>query len=293
MTMLSEELRKRLTDGKCADTPKESVTPDVSAFKERLLRAAQAFNERDANIPSDKSIGEVLDGIEVQTASGRFYLVEPDPHLLHPEIDAMSERHLSLRDWSPETEDKLPAQYRSLIGPEPERILYLDIETTGFAGNPLFLVGLMHLEAGNIRVSQLLARDYSEEEALLEGLAERFVRFDCMITFNGKTFDVPFIRDRYFANAVRCRFPHHHLDLLHPSRRRWGDKLPDCRLETLERWVCGQKARDGDIPGAEIPDTYHLFVQTGNAALLSPILEHNALDLVSMGDLLFCLLEEE
>ena len=291
MTMLSDELRKRLADGKCTDTPKDSVIPVVSPFKERLRLAAQVFLERDVNIPSDKSIGEVLDGIEVQTASGRFYLVEPDPHFLHPEIDAMSERHLSLRDWSPETEDTLSTQYRSLIGPEPERILYLDIETAGFAGNPLFLVGLMYLEAGKIKISQLLARDYSEEGALLEDLAERFVRFDCMITFNGKTFDAPFIRDRYFANAVRCRFPRHHLDLLHPSRRRWGDKLPDCRLETLERWICGQKARDGDIPGAEIPDTYHLFVRTGNAALLSPILEHNALDLVSMGDLLFCLLE--
>lgn len=81
-----------------------------------------------------------------------------------------------------------------------------------------------------------------------------------------------------------------HLDLLGLSRKRWRDKLPNCKLQTLEKWICG-RGRDGDIPGTDIPDTYHLFVRTGNAALLKPIMDHNALDLITMADLLGYLLD--
>ena len=267
------------------------LSADVSPFRDRLLRAANAYQRRSIKIPDDRSLEQIVPGIEVETASGRFYLVEPEPELLHSEISGIAGKHVELRSWTRESQDPLPEEYRALIGPEPERILYLDIETTGFTGTPLFLIGLMYLQAGRIRVTQLLARDYSEEGPLLEYLADQFPGFDCLVTFNGKTFDVPFIRDRYFANAVRCRFPQHHLDLLGPSRRKWRGALPNCTLQTLEKWICG-RGRVGDIPGMDIPDTYHMFVRTGNAALLSPILEHNALDLVTMGDLLFFLIQD-
>lgn len=281
--MLSDELRKRLAEMNRRPAPAEDQAPSaLSPFRERLTRAAKAFELRKANVPSEKSMEEVVSGREVQTSSGRFLLVEPDPRGLHTDIAGMAQQHRGLHPCPPE--------FRSMLGTDPDRLLYLDIETTGFSGVPLFLIGLMYLDNGRIRVTQLLARDYAEEGPALEYLAAQFPRYDCLITFNGKTFDVPYIRDRYFAHAIRCRFPERHLDLLTPSRRRWRDRLPNCRLQTLERWVCG-RSRDGDIPGMDIPDTYHLFVRTGNAALLRPILDHNALDVVTMGEVLLRLME--
>ncbi len=289
--MLSDELRRRLAHRSASDHTGRKPDEDDSPFRERLRRAARAYELRDANIPAARELQEAVSGREVETESGRFYLVEPEPETLHKDMAGITAGHVGLRYWSSDSEDTVPSEYRSFIGPEPERILYLDIETTGFMGTPLFLIGIMYLERGSIRISQLLARDYSEEGPLLEYLAEKFSGFDCLITFNGKSFDIPFIRDRYFANAIRCRFPQHHLDLLWPSRRKWRAKLPDCTLQTLEKWICG-RGRVVDIPGMEIPDTYHLFVRTGNAALLCPILEHNALDLVTMGDLIFHLFSD-
>lgn len=288
--MLSDELRKRLAEmSRRPDSKNEPAPSDLSPFRERLTRAAKALEARQGGMPPRMTMEEAVDGHEVRTSSGHFYLVEPDPQTLHPDIQTITRRHMNFHTSAQGAADVIAPEYLALLT-NPARLLYLDIETTGFTGVPLFLIGLMYLDNERIRVSQLLARDYSEEGAVLEYLAEQFPGYDCLITFNGKTFDIPYIRDRYFANGIRCRFPQHHLDLLWPSRRRWREKLPDCRLQTLERWICG-RGRDGDIPGMDIPETYHFFVRTGNAALLRPILEHNALDLITMGDILFHIIE--
>lgn len=290
MATLSDALKKRLAEkNQPADAAPEKPSPtDESArFRARLKRAADRLEARRAGIFPEAGIDETLGGREIPMSSGVFYLVEPDAAAMHPDIEAVVDTHHRLH---PDNEVKLPAGYDPIQDVSPVRWLYLDIETTGFLGVPLFLVGLMAFDGERLRVYQLLARDYAEEAPLLEYLAEQLELYQTFITFNGKSFDIPYIRDRYFANAVRCRFPTQHLDLLSLSRRRWREKLPNCKLQTLEKWICG-RGRDGDIPGTDIPDTYHLFVRTGNAALLKPIMDHNALDLITMGDLLGHLLD--
>ena len=136
----------------------------------------------------------------------------------------------------------------------------------------------------------MLARDYSEEAALLTCFSEGLEPTEVVVSFNGKAYDLPYIRDRCLFHGVPFRLRQHHLDLIHESRRRWRGRLPNCRLQTLERYIC-RRMRSGDIPGAEIPDAYHRFVQTGNAAQLRDILHHNALDLVTMAEILVFMLE--
>ncbi|MBM3264593.1 MAG: ribonuclease H-like domain-containing protein [candidate division Zixibacteria bacterium] len=289
--MLSDELRKRLTamSGGPPSTPGYGA-PDSPALRQRLTQAAIALETRHARVPPPATLEALCGGHPVETPEGVFYLIEPSSETLHPNADGIVRHHLRLCPGAADHLELPLPDYRPLCAVAPERLLYVDIETTGFTSVPLFLIGLMYVEDDRLRVSQLLARDYSEEAAVLYHLAERLDRYDCLITFNGKTFDMPYIRDRYFASAIRCRFPTKHLDLLGLSRRRWRKKLPDCRLQTLERWVCGRN-RNGDIPGRDIPETYRLFVQTQNAGLIKPILDHNALDLITMGDLLVRLLE--
>ena len=290
MATLFDALRKRLaeknkpTETKAKDT---APTDDSVRFRERLKREAARLEAQRSGVFPDAGINETLGGREIPMSSGGFYLVEPDAAAMHPDIDPIVDMHHHLHlDGRVE----LPPGYTPIQDVSPVRWLYLDIETTGFLGVPLFLVGLMVFDGERLRVYQLLARDYAEEAPLLEYLAEQLERYHTFITFNGKSFDIPYIRDRYFANAIRCRFPMQHLDLLGLSRKRWRDKLPNCKLQTLEKWICG-RGREGDIPGTDIPDTYHLFVRTGNAALLKPIMDHNALDLITMADLLGYLLD--
>lgn len=171
------------------------------------------------------------------------------------------------------------------LGCEPGEAVFLDIETCGLANCPLFLIGIMSMRGNHSMVEQFFARDYSEEAALLAHLGEVLSGYRMLVTFNGKTFDVPYMRDRMILHQIEHEFDQEHFDLLPPARRLWRGKLPDCRLQTLEEHICGRR-RFGDTPGNLIPQLYHDFVRTGNAAPLEGIFHHNALDLVTMAELL-------
>jgi len=173
-------------------------------------------------------------------------------------------------------------------GPEalqPEDVIFMDIETTGLGNSPLFLIGAMAWEGSGFTVRQYLARNYAEEAAVISFFLESCEAKRLLVTFNGKSFDVPFIRTRAIANGIPFGLDTAHLDLLHVCRRIWKDDLPDCRLQTLERFICG-RARHGDIPGEQIPEAYHAFVRSENAWQIVEILNHNMLDLITLADLM-------
>lgn len=164
--------------------------------------------------------------------------------------------------------------------------LVLDLETGGLAGTPVFLIGAIVLDGeGALRVQQWMARDYAEEASILRALAERATRAATWVTFNGKTFDVPFLLDRALVHRVPLPAPTEHVDLLPRARRRWGKRFSDCRLTTLERGVLG-RTRLGDVPGRDVPDLFHHFIRTGNARPLRAVLEHNRQDLLACLELL-------
>jgi len=171
-------------------------------------------------------------------------------------------------------------------------VWFLDLETTGLAGGAgthAFLVGCAHLEAGGLSVRQFLLPGYEHERALLAEVAGWAASRGALVTFNGKSFDVPLIETRYLFHRVP--FPldtTSHVDMLHPARRLWrargavqGSLEANCSLGTLERLLAGVH-RVGDVPGFEIPSRYFQFVRSGDAHPLEAVLEHNRLDLVSL-----------
>ena len=169
----------------------------------------------------------------------------------------------------------------------PHGVVFLDLETCGLAGSALFLAGLLRSIDGQLAVELLLARDYSEESAVLASLWRRLAGVATIVTFNGKSFDWPMVLDRsrrhLLTRAPTTEKPQH-VDLLHLARRRWRRELPDCKLQTLEARICGRMRTD-DMPGSQIPAAYHQFVRTGFEREMDAILLHNAIDLVTMLDL--------
>ncbi|MFO7958233.1 MAG: ribonuclease H-like domain-containing protein [Candidatus Brocadiia bacterium] len=169
----------------------------------------------------------------------------------------------------------------------PEDLTLFDLETLGLGNAGIFLIGCLRLEGGRVAVEQFLAADYSEEPSLVGSFAETLRRTRVLVSFNGKSYDLPLLTGRagmWHVDLAAERLAHH-LDILYECRRRWSGELPDCRLQTLELRVCGRRRR-GDLPGAQIPATYHEFVETRDARLLAPILRHNVLDLVTMAEIL-------
>lgn len=168
------------------------------------------------------------------------------------------------------------------------RVLFLDLETCGLSSSPVFLAGTMHWNGEDFVLRQYFARHYGEEGALLRALHELARGFDLMVTFNGKSYDAPFLASRALTLNVPLALPGRHFDLLHASRRRWKGQLPDCKLQTLEYHVT-RRRRVGDVSGAEVPDLYHGWVKSGDPWPLVPVFHHNLLDVTTMAEILHAL----
>jgi len=170
-----------------------------------------------------------------------------------------------------------------------EKALFLDTETTGLsggAGTVAFLVGVGYIEKGRFTVEQLLMPTYAHEEEMLKRLSEIFSDKDTVIHFNGKSFDMPLLKSRFTINRMQDMLPEfNQLDLLHPSRRLWKLRLGSCRLSELEKSVLNIE-REGDIPGAEVPQRYFDFLKAGGMTLLEDVIDHNRQDILTLSDLL-------
>ncbi len=172
---------------------------------------------------------------------------------------------------------------------DPYRILYLDTETTGLiggAGTVAFEVGLGWLDADGFHVHQLIMRDYPEEKFLLQTIVDTAARFDAICTFNGKTFDLPLLRNRFIMNRIRTDcLDKPHIDLLHIARRVWKLRLRRCNLTNLEEALLGIPRVD-DLPGALVPERFFNYLKTGDFGQFDDVLAHNAQDIASLCTLL-------
>ena len=268
--MLPEELRRRI-----AEMNRATLKYAPSNSGDRMpVQGAETARRTSRFI----SIEEAAPGREIQWPPHRFLLIEKSlDEFCQAADDLVSRFHSCLR---------LQESYPSHHNPECKELtvrplstwLFLDIETCGLTNSPVFLVGLFFLKEGQFHLEQLLARDYSEEAAVVHYLSHRVRDFPVLLTFNGKSFDWPFLLDRSMVHGASFSDCPVHFDVLHAARKQWKGILPNCKLQTIERFIC-RRMRYADIPGALIPEAYHQFVKTGNALQLKDILHHNALDL--------------
>ncbi len=228
-------------------------------------------------------VEQVIEGRVQQTEFGEAFVIEQ----FIPAEEKYGDSFLRF----PATVDRLAAWAGDarLALVAPERFLFLDTESTGIygSGTLAFLVGLGRFETGGFRKVQLFLREPIEERAMLEVLNSAIAGEDALVTFNGKSFDLPLLNGRYLSNAAPPPFrglPH--LDLLHIARRMWRDLLPSRALGDLEVQLLGVRRNEGEIPGWMIPQMYIDYLHTGDARPLAGVFYHNSMDVISMAALL-------
>ena len=145
---------------------------------------------------------------------------------------------------SPETPTQQRMQARCRATALPEEVLFFDLETTGLGQTPLFLIGTMSWEQDNLIVRQLFARDAGEEAAVIQLFVEMITEKRFLISFNGKSFDLPMVYQRAETHGLPCVIHASHFDLLHECRQAWRAQLPNCQLQTLEEQICGRPSPD-------------------------------------------------
>jgi uncharacterized protein YprB with RNaseH-like and TPR domain len=168
--------------------------------------------------------------------------------------------------------------------PPPDRLLYLDVETTGLAGGTgtyPFLVGVGFFEGGSFVIAQYFMRDLDEEPALLSALVALLPRFQGLVTYNGRAFDLSLLETRFVLARRLWPGVVWHLDLLPAARRLWASSLSDCRLVTVEAHALGLR-REDDVPGSLIPRLYFEYLRRRDPAVLPRIFAHNRQDLLSL-----------
>jgi len=161
--------------------------------------------------------------------------------------------------------------------------LFLDLETMGlFAGQPLVVAGIARLGSDNtIVVDQYVVRDFPDELALLAEVNQQVATHRVLVTYNGKSFDLPFLIGRSAYYGIKLKPPGVHFDLLHFCRRAWRGELDGCSLRSIEQSILGL-SRETDLPGEFVPEFYYEYLRTGNAGFLKPIVDHNRQDVESL-----------
>jgi uncharacterized protein len=172
---------------------------------------------------------------------------------------------------------------------DPARALYVDTETTGLAGGAgtvPFLIGLAWFDGtrSTLVLEQLLLRQLGEEAPMLERLAVRVREASMLVSYNGKSFDVPLLRTRFVLNRVAPMEERPHLDLVHLARRVHRPRLQQFTLATIERRVLGFE-RTADISSGEVVARFAHFLRTGDDGALEQVIDHNEWDIVAMAAL--------
>ncbi len=158
----------------------------------------------------------------------------------------------------------------ALCASSPERILFLDVETTGLSHfyDEITLVGWTFGGAAKTLVKG------QDPAPLLEDAA----RAKALITFNGIRFDTKFVAKEFPALTL----PEAHVDLMYLCRRlglKGGQKAIEKELNV--------HVRDGlaDVDGAAAVLLWHRYLR-GDAAALRKLVYYNRADIAAMGAIL-------
>ncbi len=167
--------------------------------------------------------------------------------------------------------------------------LFLDTETTGLAGGTgtlPFMIGAGRFTPGGFITSQIFTRNPSEERAQLELLDRIMSGVTSIVTYNGKSFDIPILKTRYVMNSLPSPFADIlHFDLLPLSRRLWRRRLESRSLKDIETEVLGFTRSQMEVPGWEVPVIYFNYLRTGDPSQLAGVFYHNAIDIQSLAAL--------
>lgn len=227
-------------------------------------------------------ISEVIPGTDLETPFGPVFMVEQDfPFSGLRPGEAREDPLAFVRQWAGFPPDPiLPV----------ENYVFLDTETSGLAGGTgtfVFLVGLGYLTEAGFHLVQLFMREPGQEAAFIAALSQSLAPFLTLVSFNGKSFDVPMLNARYVLNGFSSPLGEFaHIDLLPLARRLWRNRLPSRALKDLEVDILGLERSEEEVPGWMIPELYYEYLRSGDARPLAGVFYHNAQDILSLGKLL-------
>ncbi|MBU4445711.1 ribonuclease H-like domain-containing protein [bacterium] len=227
----------------------------------------------------NQSISDIVHGSWINTYFGDIFRAEFEYPLCEPYGNLNLENIFTISGdiYHPVFEIK---------GPEhPQELLFIDTETTGLSGGTgtiAFMIGLGWVENQHFVVHQYFITQLSHEEGMLELIQKVLPNFRFIVSYNGKTFDIPLLNSRFVLNRMSLIFENvPHIDLLHYTRTLWRYSMENCKLKTVETDLLGLY-REDDIPGELIPDVYFDYLRNRRVDRIERIFYHNRFDIITM-----------
>lgn len=161
------------------------------------------------------------------------------------------------------------------------KTLFVDIETTGLSPDvsAITVIGCCQMDG---TVTQWFNEDgFSQKKILLEFL-DFCHPFQTLFTFNGATFDLPFLKAKIKELNIEDSLDHiKHVDLyqiLRPFRHLLPVKT--FRQKDLEQYL--GISREDNLSGRKIVKTYQTFLETNHTKYKEQLLLHNKEDLTGL-----------
>jgi len=171
-----------------------------------------------------------------------------------------------------------------LIDIPPNHFVF-DIETTGLNSTycKVILIGIMFNQNNKTIIKQFFANTEDDEKELLLSFVDSIKNYKNHITFNGLTFDIPFLNNRLKKHNINFSICKNNdidiLKLIKPFKEKLS--LSDCKLKTIEKYL--GIYREDTISGKESVDLYKDYTLNQDINLKEKILLHNYEDIYYLG----------
>lgn len=160
---------------------------------------------------------------------------------------------------------------------DTENICFLDIETTGLSreSSIVYLVGILYFEDGTPTIKQLFCNSIEHESLLLAELKRLLEPYEYIITFNGDSFDIPFLNYRYNKNNFDFNISKFKsIDIYKIIKSNKGFlNLKSLKLKSLEEYI--GIFREDSFNGKECIELYYKYIKEQNEDMKRAILKHN------------------
>lgn len=165
-----------------------------------------------------------------------------------------------------------------------EEAVFLDIETTGLSPmrSFIYLIGLVFIDLKEMTmyITQLIAEDRDEEEEILKLMKEKLKGYKTVVTYNGNSFDLPFIAkrsERYGIEPIGMdSFDMYEKLRLHKDTL----KLDGLKQKNIEKKL--GITREDRYNGGECISFYKDYVKNKNQESFDRFVLHNYDDLLYM-----------
>jgi hypothetical protein len=219
-------------------------------------------------------IDEIVDGIEDRSGNTSFYITTPQVEIVPGSPAEYVSKNLPF--W-------LKGRYNDTKNfVLPQNALFLDIETTGLGKDKqIWLAGTASVEGQSLVLTQFLARDPSEEQAIINAFFCEGKRKPCWISFNGPAFDHDRLYSRAELHQAKNVEPKNWFDVYSFYRKQTRGRLTSNTLQELELVLFPKFKRKNHIKGKDIPKAYFNYVANGDPQPVKDSMDHNAKDIMS------------